>query len=105
MGEWVERVMGRLVVLVGQTAVGKTAVSLRLAEALGGEIVSADSRLLYRGLDIGTAKPTAAERARVPHHLIDVCDPGETLTLAEYQALAYAAIDAIVARGRLPILV
>jgi tRNA dimethylallyltransferase len=85
--------------------VGKTAVALRLAEALGGEIVSADSRQVYRGMDIGTAKATPGERARVPHHLIDVVDPDETLTLAEFQRLAYAAIDDILARGRLPLLV
>lgn len=94
-----------LVVIVGPTAVGKTAVSLHLAEALGGEIVSADSRQVYRGMDIGTAKATPDECARVPHHLIDVVDPDETLTLAEFQRLAYAAIDDILARGRLPLLV
>jgi len=94
-----------VVAIVGPTAVGKTALSLRLVEALGGEIVSADSRLVYRGLDIGTAKPTPEERARVPHHLIDILDPDETLGLAQYQALAYAAIDAILARGKLPLLV
>ncbi len=94
-----------LLVIVGPTAVGKTAFSLQLAEALGGEIVSADSRLLYRGMDIGTAKPTPEERARVPHHLIDVADPDETVGLAEYQDMAYAAIDAIHGRGKLPLLV
>jgi tRNA dimethylallyltransferase len=94
-----------VVAIVGPTAVGKTAVSLRLAEALGGEIVSADSRLVYRGLDIGTAKPTPEEQARVRHHLIDILDPDETLGLAQYQARAYAAIDAIHARGQLPLLV
>jgi tRNA dimethylallyltransferase len=94
-----------LMVIVGPTAVGKTAVSLRLALALDGEIVSADSRQVYRGMDIGTAKATAHERARVPHHLIDVVDPSETLTLAQFQRLAYAAIDGILARGRLPLLV
>jgi tRNA dimethylallyltransferase len=94
-----------LLVIVGPTAVGKTALSLQLAKALGGEIVSADSRLLYRGMDIGTAKPTPEERARVPHHLIDVADPDETVGLAEYQDMAYAAIDAIHERGNLPLLV
>lgn len=94
-----------LLVLVGPTAVGKTALSLRLAQRFNGEIVSADSRLFYRGLDIGAAKPTAAEQAAVPHHLIDVCAPDETLSLGEYRRLAYRAIDAIHARGRLPILV
>ncbi|HEX6384535.1 MAG TPA: tRNA (adenosine(37)-N6)-dimethylallyltransferase MiaA, partial [Anaerolineae bacterium] len=70
-----------------------------------GEIVSADSRLFYRGMDIGTAKPTESERALIRHHLIDICEPDETLTLGEYQQLAYETIDDIVARGRLPILV
>nr|HMT21674.1 tRNA (adenosine(37)-N6)-dimethylallyltransferase MiaA [Promineifilum sp.] len=94
-----------LLVLVGPTAVGKTALSLRLAQQFNGEIVSADSRLFYRGLNIGSAKPSAAERAVVPHHLIDVCAPDETLSLGEFRRLAYRAIDAIHARGRLPILV
>lgn len=94
-----------LLVLVGPTAVGKTDLSLQLAQRFNGEIVSADSRLFYRGLDIGTAKPTAAEQTAVPHHFIDICDPDETLTLAEYQEQAYATIDAIHQRGRLPILV
>ncbi|GEM_PF-21903 len=94
-----------LLVLVGPTAVGKTALSLQLAERIGGEIVSADSRLLYRGMDIGTAKPTPAERARVPHHLIDVADPDEVWSVARYQEAAYAAIDAIHARGKVPLLV
>src|SRR5262249_33573787 len=69
------------------------------------EIVSADSRYLYRGMDIGTAKPTPAERAAVPHHLIDVTTPDQPWTLAQYQAAALAAIDAIWSRGRLPLLV
>jgi tRNA dimethylallyltransferase len=94
-----------LVAVVGPTAVGKTALSLELAEALDGEIVSADSRQIYRYMDIGTAKPMPAERARAPHHLIDVVDPDQPLTLAEYQRLAYAAIADIHARGRLPLLV
>ncbi len=94
-----------LVVLVGPTAVGKTAHSLALAQALAGEIVSADSRLLYRGMDIGTAKPTWEERQRVPHHLIDVADPDEVWSLGQYQDAAFAAIDDIWARGRVPLLV
>ncbi len=97
--------MRPLLVLVGPTAVGKTALSLALARRFDGEIVSADSRLFYRGLDIGTAKPTAAERGDIPHHLIDVCEPDETLSLGQYQRLAYRTIDEILARGRLPILV
>ncbi len=94
-----------LIVIVGPTAVGKTALALSLAEALGGEIVSADSRLVYRGLDIGTDKPSPADRARVPHHLLDVVDPDEPFSLAAYQDLARAAIADITARGRLPFLV
>ena len=94
-----------LIVLVGPTAVGKTELSLQLAERIGGEIVSADSRLLYRGMDIGTAKPTPAEQARVPHHLIDVANPDEVWSVARYQDAAYAAIDAIHARGKVPLLV
>jgi len=94
-----------LLALVGPTAVGKTALSLMLAERFDGEIISADSRLFYWGMDIGTAKPSPAERARVPHHLVDVCDPDETLTLGEYQRQAFALIDQIQADGRLPLLV
>jgi tRNA dimethylallyltransferase len=94
-----------LLVIVGPTAVGKTALSLHLAERLKGEIISADSRLFYRGMDVGTAKPTPEERARVPHHLIDIADPDETVGLAEYQAQAFAVIEAIQARGKLPLLV
>ncbi|MEZ4511937.1 MAG: tRNA (adenosine(37)-N6)-dimethylallyltransferase MiaA [Chloroflexota bacterium] len=94
-----------LLVLVGQTAVGKTALSLRLAQQFGGEIISADSRLFYRGMDIGTAKPTAVERALVPHHLIDLCAPDETVTLGTYQQLAYGVIEWVGKNGRLPLLV
>ncbi len=96
---------GKLLVLVGPTAVGKTSLSLRLARTFDGEIVSADSRLFYRGMDIGTAKPTVLERADVPHHLIDFCDPDQTLTLAQYQRLAYETINGILDRHKLPILV
>jgi len=94
-----------LVLLVGPTAVGKTDLAIRLAERLEGEIVSADSRLFYRGMDIGTAKPTPAERARIPHHLIDVANPDETWSLALFQKAAWEAIAAIHARGKLPFLV
>ncbi|NJN43784.1 MAG: tRNA (adenosine(37)-N6)-dimethylallyltransferase MiaA [Anaerolineae bacterium] len=87
------------------TAVGKTETAIQLAERLNGEIVSADSRTFYKGMDIGTAKPTAKERARVPHHLIDVSEPDQVLSLASFQELAYAAIDNIHARGKLPLLV
>ena len=78
-----------LLVLIGPTAVGKTSLSLDLARQFNGEIISADSRLFYKGLDIGTAKPTLQERSAVPHHLIDICRPDETLTLGEYQRLVY----------------
>jgi tRNA dimethylallyltransferase len=94
-----------LVVIVGPTAVGKTEISIQLAERLAGEIVSADSRLFYRGMDIGTAKPTRAELARVPHHLIDVAGPDQVWSLAVFQQAAYQAIAKIHARGRLPFLV
>jgi tRNA dimethylallyltransferase len=95
----------RVVAVVGPTAVGKTAAAIELAQAVSGEIISADSRYLYRGLDVGTAKPSPDERARVPHHLIDVTTPDQPWTLAEYQQAAYAAIDGVLHRGRLPILV
>lgn len=94
-----------VVVLLGPTAVGKTELSLGLCERFGGEVVGADSRQIYRGMDIGTAKPTAAEQARTPHHLIDICAPDEPFSLADYQARAYVTIDAIHARGRVPFLV
>lgn len=94
-----------VVVIVGPTAVGKTEVALELASRLEGEIVSADSRLFYRGMDTGTAKPTPEERRRVPHHLIDVADPGDTWSLALFQQEARRAIAGIHARGRLPFLV
>ncbi len=94
-----------LIVILGPTAVGKTDISIRLAERLDGEIVSADSRLFYRGMDIGTAKPTPAERRSVPHHLIDVADPCATWSLAVFQQAAAEAIAAIHARAHLPMLV
>lgn len=91
------------VFLAGPTAVGKTAVALALAEKIGGEIVSVDSMQVYRGLDIGTAKPTAEERARVPHHLIDICDLRETFDAAQFVRLAQPAVKEIQGRGRTPI--
>jgi len=89
---------------MGPTASGKTALALEWAERFGGEIVSVDSALVYRGLDIGSAKPDAAERARAPHHLLDLRDPWESYSAAEFAEDARAAIAGIVARGRLPIL-
>ncbi len=94
-----------LIVVVGPTAAGKTDLAIALAEALGGEIISADSRQIYRGMNIGTAKATPEQRARVPHHLLDIVNPDQVLTLAEYQRLACAAIADVAARGRLPFLV
>lgn len=94
-----------LIVMVGPTAVGKTELAITLAERLNGEIISADSRLFYRGMDIGTAKPSALELQRVPHHLIDVAEPDETWSLALFQKTAREVIDNIHARGRLPFLV
>jgi tRNA dimethylallyltransferase len=93
-------VNGVIHVLTGCTAVGKTELALRWAEANGAEIVSCDSLLFYRGLDIGTAKPTKAELARVPHHLIDVRDVREPMDIAYYARLARAAADDILRRGR-----
>lgn len=92
------------IALMGPTASGKTATALALAEQLGGEIVSVDSALVYRGLNIGSAKPDAAEQARAPHHLLDLRDPWQTYSAAEFAADAAAAVRDIVARGRVPIL-
>ena len=97
--------MNKLLILVGPTSVGKTAISLMLAERFGGEIISADSRLFYRGMDIGTAKPSPAEMHQVTHHLVNICNPDQTLTLGEYQRLAYSIIDRTIVKRRLPLLV
>jgi len=85
--------MKTVLFIVGPTAVGKTALSLSLARRLGGEIISADSRLFYRGMDIGTAKPSVAEQTAVSHHLIDICNPDETITLGRYQDTVYGLIE------------
>jgi len=90
----------RALVIVGPTAVGKSVVAMTIASAIDGEIVSADSRQVYRYLDFGTAKPTPAERARVPHHLLDVADPDEWFDVARYRRLALAAIADITERRR-----
>lgn len=95
----------RLVVLVGPTAVGKTELAIQLAERLPAEIISADSRLFYTGMDIGTAKPTLEDRLRVRHHLIDVTPPDQTWNLAVFQQAAHEAILDILNRGSLPLLV
>lgn len=94
----------RAIALMGPTASGKSAYAIALARRLGGEIVSVDSALVYRGLDIGAAKPTRAEQALAPHHLIDLRAPWQPYSAAEFATDARAAIDGIVARGRLPIL-
>ncbi|MFQ3567580.1 MAG: tRNA (adenosine(37)-N6)-dimethylallyltransferase MiaA [Aggregatilineales bacterium] len=94
-----------LIVILGPTAVGKTTLAIELAEAIGGEIISADSRQIYRYMDIGTAKATPEQQARVPHHLIDIFDPDYNLSLAEYQTRAQIAIAETHARGRRPLLV
>lgn len=94
-----------LVLIVGPTAVGKTELAIRIAESLNGEIISADSRLFYRGMDVGTAKPTAAEMRSVPHHLIDIVNPDETISLTQFKDLASQCIEDIHARGKLPFLV
>ncbi len=91
------------VLLAGPTAVGKSEVALLLAERLRGEIISVDSMQVYRGLDIGTAKPTAAERARIPHHLLDVVELTEAFNAAQFLVLAKEAVRQIRARGRVPI--
>ena len=94
-----------MIAIVGPTASGKSALALRVAERLRGEIVSADSRQIYRGMDIGTAKPTTDERARVPHHLIDVADPGERYDVVRYQREGRTALDEVRARGHVALLV
>ena len=94
-----------LVLLVGPTAVGKTEIAIQLAKRIDGEIISADSRLFYRGMDIGTAKPTAEERQQVAHHLIDIADPDHILSLSDFQEKAHAVIVDLHRRGKLPLLV
>jgi tRNA dimethylallyltransferase len=96
---------GTVVAVVGPTAAGKSALSIALAHALGGEVVNADSMQLYRGMDVGTAKLTPVERDGVPHHLLDIWPVTEPASVAEYQRLARAAVDDILARGRVPLLV
>jgi tRNA dimethylallyltransferase len=91
--------------IVGPTGAGKSALAMAVAERLNCEIVNADSRQFYRGMDLGTAKPSAEDRARVPHHLIDVRDPDESLDVAEFAQLARTAIEEIASRGRNPLVV
>lgn len=94
-----------LIVIVGPTASGKTACAIKLAEKYDGEIICADSRTIYKGMDIGTAKPTAEERERVPHWGLDLIEPGEVFTVADFKQYAAAKITEIRARGRVPFLV
>jgi tRNA dimethylallyltransferase len=96
---------GPLIAIVGETGSGKSALGLHLAERFGGEIVCADSRTVYKGMDIGTAKPTAEERAAVPHHLLDVVEPDQPFNAAQFKELAVASIDDIHGRKKLPLLV
>src|SRR5256886_14447457 len=94
-----------VIAIVGPTASGKTALAMRVAERVRGEIVSADSRQVYRGMDIGTAKPTAEERARIRHHVVDVADPGERYDVLRYQRDGRAALAEIRARGHVALVV
>ena len=95
--------MAKLLVICGPTASGKTALAVALAKGTGGEVVSADSMQIYRRMDIGTAKPTAEEMDGVPHHMLDVADPGEDYSVARYVEEASACVEDILARGKLPI--
>ncbi|MBI4284971.1 MAG: tRNA (adenosine(37)-N6)-dimethylallyltransferase MiaA [Chloroflexi bacterium] len=97
--------MSRVVTIVGPTGTGKSRLALHLAKTFNGEIVNTDSRQVYRHMDIGTAKPTSEEIAAVPHHLFDIASPNEDFSLAQYQAMAYQAIEDIERRGKLPLMV
>ena len=94
---------GKIIVICGPTASGKTALSIELARRFDGEVVSADSMQIYRRMDIGTAKPTPEERAGVPHHMLDVADPGEGYSVARYVREAGACVEDILSRGKRPI--
>ena len=98
-------IQNKIVVVAGPTATGKTRLGIELARALGGEIVSADSMQVYRGMDIGTAKADAAERAAAPHHMLDVCEPSENYSVARYAEEAGRVCEELLARGRTPIVV
>lgn len=99
-----DRVKNKVVVVCGPTASGKTALSVSLGEKLGSEIVSADSIAIYRGLDIGTAKPDSSERARVVHHLIDIVEPTKDFSVAEYESLGLKTLESIIKTGKTPII-
>lgn len=94
---------GKIIAIVGPTASGKSDLAVRIAQRFDGEVVSADSRQIYRGLDIGSGKITTKEMMGVPHHLLDISDPKEVCSVSHYQKLAFDAIDGIISRGRLPI--
>ena len=96
---------GKLIAVMGTNASGKSGLGIELAARYGGEVVSADSRQVFRGLDLGSGKITPEEAKGVPHHLIDVCEPGEFFSMADFQRMAYAAIDDILTRGKIPFLV
>ncbi len=96
---------GKLIAVMGTNASGKSGLGIELAARYGGEVVSADSRQVFRGLDLGSGKITPEEAKVVPHHLIDVCEPGEFFSMADFQRLAYAAIDDTLSRGKIPFLV
>ncbi len=96
--------MNRLLVICGPTGSGKSALALECAARLGGEIVSCDAFAIYRGLDIGTAKPSKEERASIPHHMIDVADPQEDFSVSDFERLAIPAVEDILARGKIPVL-
>lgn len=95
----------KLVVIVGTTASGKSAAAMQIAQAYGGEIICADSRTIYKGMDIGTAKPSQEDQAAVPHHLLDIVEPDQKFSVADFQKLANQTIGEVQARGKLPILV
>ena len=105
IGDNVRKRMDKIIVIVGPTAVGKTALSIELAKKYDGEIINADSMQVYRGLDIGTAKVTADEADGIVHHLIDIYEPNETYTVADFQKKAREKINEITSRGKLPIVV
>ena len=95
----------KLIVIIGTNASGKSNLGIQLAKHYEGEIISADSRQVFRGLDLGSGKVTLQEMHGVPHHLLDVCEPGDFFSMADFQRMAYAAIDDILSRGKLPFLV
>lgn len=102
---WRMLLIGNLVIILGATAIGKTGLGIDISQALNGEIIGADSRQIYKYMDIGTAKPSSKERENAVHHLIDFVDPSADFNLAQYQDKAYSAIDKVIAEGKLPLLV